>query len=316
MPHRSGRRSRVTLLVAGAGCLAAFLVWLTIDISQSGLNNGSQVAGIVSMYVTIGAFLAAVPAAIASMRSPGDGERPTSDDLAAVADTLAMAVRGDLEAEERIRRIHDPFPLPVRWRGAAGILMDHWQSIHGSPGKREAIRLEGGAEDISELFLRLPSRRLVVLGRAGAGKTIVVSRFVLALLDRRAASGNGPVPVPLSAGTWDPAVPLRSWAAQQLAQDHPILGQRDGRGVMLSEHMLATRHIMLVLDGLDEISSEQQPAAIRQINAGLGQGDWLLATSRPEEYATAVANSDVITSAAVIQLMDLTASLAISGWPG
>ena len=185
--------------------------------------------------------------------------------------------------------------------------MDHWQTIHGSPGKREAIPLSGSGEDISEQFLQLPSRRLVVLGRAGAGKTIVVSRFVLALLDRRAADGNGPVPVPLSAGSWDPAVPLRSWAAGQLAQDHPMLGPRDGQGVTIAERLLATRRIMLVIDGLDEISAEQQPAAVRQINAGLGRGDWLLVTSRPEEYATAVAKSDVITAAAVIELRDLTA---------
>jgi hypothetical protein len=306
MPHRSSKRSRTRLLVVGAACLAAFVVWLTLDITRSDLNSGSQIAGIVSMYVAIAAFLAAVPAAIASVRKPGVGEMPTADELDAAADVLAMAVRGDLEAEERIRRIHDPFPLPVRWRAAPRILMDHWQSIHGSLGKRDAIDLAGSGDDVSELFLKLPSRRLVVLGRAGAGKTIVVSRFILALLDRRPADAAIPVPVPLSAGSWNPAVPLRSWAARQIAQDHPILGQRDGQGVMLGERMLGTRRVMLVLDGLDEIGAEQQPAAIEQINASLGRGDWLLVTSRPHEYAVAVEKSDVITSAAVIQLRDLT----------
>lgn len=248
-------------------------------------------------------------AAFASARTAEAGRKPaaTADELDAVAEALAMAVRSALDAEERIRRVHDPFPLPVRWRGAPAVLMDHWQSIHGSPGKRQAIALDGSGGDISELFSRSPSRRLVVLGRAGAGKTIVVSRFVLALLDRRAAGDEVPVPVPMSAGSWDPAVPLRSWAAEQLARDHPMLGRRDGQGVTAGERLIATRRVMLVLDGLDEISAEQQPAAIRQINAGLGRGDWILVTSRPQEYANAVAKSDVITAAAVVQLRDLTA---------
>jgi NACHT domain len=308
MSNRPSRHRGVILPVASVACLAGFVVWLTFDISRSGLGNGSQIAGIVSMYVTIAAFLVAVPAAIASGRNPDTGKMPTTDELDSAAEALAMAVRGNLETEERVRRIHDPFPLPVRWRAAPAVLMDHWQSIHGSAGKHDAIHLAGSGDDISELFLKLPSRRLVVLGRAGAGKTIVVSRFVLALLDRRAADGTLPVPVPLSAGSWDPAVPLRSWAASQLAQDHPFLGQRDEQGVMLGQRMLGTRHVMLVLDGFDEIGAEQQPEAIKQINAALGRGDWLLVTSRHEEYAAAVEKSDVITSAAVIQLRDLAAA--------
>ena len=297
-------------LVSGSVCFLTFIVWLTLDIRRGGLNYGGQLAGIVSMYAAIATFPVTVLGVIISVRHPPDTGMVTSleSDLNAIADSIAMAVRRQLETEERIRRIHDPFPLPVRWHGGPAVLMDHWQSINGSPGKRQAISLTGHSDHLADLFAQLPSRRLVVLGRAGAGKTIVASRFVLTLLDRRAADGAEPVPVLLSAGSWNPsAASLRAWAAGQLADDYPVLAQRDVQGVTFAARLLDTRRIMLVLDGLDEISARLQPEAIRQINAGLGKGDWFMLTSRPDEYAAAVAASDVLTAGAVIQLRDLTA---------
>jgi hypothetical protein len=49
--------------------------------------------------------------------------------------------------------------------------MDHWQNIRRTPDCADPIRLAGEGDEIVEVFNRLPSRRLVVLGRAGAGKT-------------------------------------------------------------------------------------------------------------------------------------------------
>jgi hypothetical protein len=116
MSRSSNRRWRVRLLIGGLVCLVAFVVWVTAEIARSGLNSGSQVAGVVSMYVTIATLLVAIPAAVASARTPETGDTPvTADMLDAAAEALAMAVRGELETEERIRRIHDPFPLPVRF---------------------------------------------------------------------------------------------------------------------------------------------------------------------------------------------------------
>jgi NACHT domain len=262
------------------------------------------------MYMAIATFPVTVLGAVISARHPPDTGVLTSppSDLDAIADALAMAVRSQLETEERIRRIHDPFPLLVRWRSGPAVLMDHWQSINGSVARRGAISLAGHGDHVADLFAQLPSRRLVVLGRAGAGKTIVASRFVLTLLDRRAADRAGPVPIPLSAGAWNPAeASLREWAAQQLAENYPVLALRDPREVTFATRLLETRRVMLVMDGFDEISDGLRSDAIRQINAGLGQGDWFMLTSRPGEYAAAVATSDVLTAGAVIELRDLTA---------
>lgn len=56
------------------------------------------------------------------------------------------------------------------------------------------------------MYRRIPSGRLVVLGRAGSGKSILAIRFVLDLLKDRTASAE-PVPVIFSLASWDPAMP-------------------------------------------------------------------------------------------------------------
>lgn len=248
--HSRGRLWARFLIGSGSVCILAFIAWVTLQIISAGLGYGREIASIVSMYVALATFPLTVTGVVVSLRRSPPAAAVTSldKDLDAVAEVLAVGVRGQLEAEERIRRIHDPFPLPVRWSAALTQLMDHWENVHGSASQSAAIPLAGRGDHIVDLFTRIPSRRLTVLGRAGAGKTIVASRFVLTLLDRRTSPAEGPVPVLLSAGLWDPsAASLRTWAAEQLASDYPVLAQRDSRGSTFAAGLLATRRVMIVL---------------------------------------------------------------------
>ncbi|HEV2783005.1 MAG TPA: NACHT domain-containing protein [Actinophytocola sp.] len=286
-------------------CFTAFVIWLVLQFSRGDLDRGDKLASIVSMSVTIITLPLSVFAIVITVRqsqpvAPAVG---LPERLDALAEALAMAVRAQWEAEEQVRRIHDPFPLPARWTAASEHLMDHWQNIYGDPRRSDPIELDGHGDHIVDTFNRIPSGRLVVLGRAGAGKTILTSRFVLTLL------ANRPVPVPVifSLGSWDPTQHiLRDWLTDQLATTYPILAERDSAGTTVAEHMLTTGRIMPVLDGFDEISAGLRGDAINAINAGLRPGDRLLLTSRPEEYAVAVGEGDVLTAAAVVRLEDLT----------
>jgi hypothetical protein len=312
-PSRGSRLRQWGGFVGGAVGLAAFTIWLVIEFSEGDLDRGDKLASIVSMSVTVVTLPLSVIAIVVSLRQAHDppsrmvGIR-MADRLDAVADTLALSVRAQWMAEERVRRIHDPFPLLVQWTNAADQLMDHWQSINGASNRRNPIPLDGDGDHLMETFDRIPSGRLVVLGRAGAGKTMLASRFVLALLADRSSVAGRPVPVIVTLGSWDPkASSLRDWLVGRLIALYPVLAERDDTDATVAEQLLVTGHVMPVLDGFDEIPEGLRADAIVGINASLRTGDRLLLTSRPAEYAAAVAAGDVLTAAAVVCLKNLTA---------
>jgi transcriptional regulator with XRE-family HTH domain len=145
--------------------------------------------------------------------------------LAEATDDLAHAVGARLGREEELRRIQDPFPLPVRWQRAPDDVMDQWENIcRVSPGETAApLPLAGRMPEIVDVHRRIPSGRLVVLGRAGSGKSVLAARFVLDLL--RVRESGGAVPVVVGVGSWNPTTTeFRDWLASQLVRDHPGLG--------------------------------------------------------------------------------------------
>jgi hypothetical protein len=62
----------------------------------------------------------------AGYRGAGGGEGLS---LATVADELAVAVGAQWRAEAAVRRLNDPYPLPVRWVAAARHLVDRWNVL-------------------------------------------------------------------------------------------------------------------------------------------------------------------------------------------
>jgi hypothetical protein len=96
------------------------------------------------------------------------------------------------------------FPLPVRWHHAPEALMDHPANVHRVPAGTtpEPLDLTGELDRIVEIYQLIPSGRLVILGQAGSGKTILALRFVVDLLGARATTD--PVPVIFSLGSWNP----------------------------------------------------------------------------------------------------------------
>jgi hypothetical protein len=219
---------------------------------------------------------------------------PTADRQRTVntAAGLAQAVRVLWRAEERRRRVHDPFPLPVRWVNADESLVDHWANVRLTT-VQDQIDLAGRLGQVVDVYQRLPSRRLVVLGAAGSGKTILSIRLTLELLDRRADAD--PVPVIVDLSGWDPTQSSAGgWIASQLALNYPGL---DAPATLIDAGM-----ILPVLDGFDEIAHGLHAAALAELSRTPIP---LVLTSRPEQYAAAVDTGDVLTAAGVIVLREL-----------
>ncbi|MFF9024714.1 helix-turn-helix domain-containing protein [Streptomyces eurythermus] len=223
---------------------------------------------------------------------------------AEAAEQLAKAVAARWQREEEQRRIQDPYPLPVRWKAACETLTDHWANIRRlPPGAPSApLDLSGRLDGIAETYRSVPSGRLVVLGRSGSGKTVLTLRFVLDHL--RSRTPAEPVPVIFSIGAWDPtAVTLRDWLTEQLTRDHPGTAAPGPGKVSLASALVDSGRVLPVLDGFDEVADGLRRPALEALNATTLP---LVLTSRPAEYAAAVAETDVLTSAAPIELTDLT----------
>ena len=219
---------------------------------------------------------------------------------------LAQGVQKLWRQEEDHRRVHDPVALPVRWHPAAPELADHWANIRRVPAgaSAEPLALAGRIEQLAEIYQSIPSGRLVILGRAGAGKTVLASRLALDLLDARRP--GQPVPVIVSVGSWNPeATSLHVWLAEQLTRDHPGLAAPvSRRGPTRAAALIDAGRVLPILDGFDEIDAGLHQAALRQLNATPDAPTVI--TSRTKNTPPRCTSADALTAAAVIELDDLT----------
>ncbi|WP_328687453.1 NACHT domain-containing protein [Streptomyces caniferus] len=239
--------------------------------------------------------------------SPPRPETPEPDDAPEVreaAGKLAREVSEQWRREGRWQRVGDPSPLAVRFGCTERNVFDHWANIRRAPfgTVAEPLPLDGRLDRIVEVYESVPSRRLVVLGEAGSGKTVLTLRFVLDRLKARAAGDR--VPVIFGLGSWDPVTTsLDDWLCGQLVRDYPFLDAPAGKRGNLAGLLLDEDKILPVLDGFDEIASGLHGAALRALNRTTMP---LLLTTRPAEYSRVVEDNGVLTEAAVIELADLT----------
>ncbi|MGW8777102.1 helix-turn-helix domain-containing protein [Streptomyces sp. NPDC055796] len=230
---------------------------------------------------------------------------PVHHVLADAAQELATEVRRRWRREEAQRRVHDPFPLPVRWEPAPAVLTDRAENIQRlGPGETpREVDLGGDLRSMAEVYLRIPSGRMVILGRAGSGKSVLTIRLVLDLLE--ATAPHGRVPVLFSIGSWDPSTTaLRDWLIDRLLRDHPHLARRSSGGATLAAVLVDADLILPVLDGFDEVAEGLRHDALDALNATSSP---LVLTSRRDEYAEAVLEAHApLVWAGGIELTDLT----------
>lgn len=223
-----------------------------------------------------------------------------SANLTRTANLLADAVHRQWNVEAARRQLYNP-PMSVQWVPSEPDLVENWPSLvrfaEAAPGRQASSQtwaagpaeLTGSNKDLVDVLDKVPTKRLVVLGEPGSGKTSLLVRLVLDLLERRRSGGR--VPVLLSLASWSPAdQDLRSWIVQSLIVEQSALAgpASDDATRSTAEALLDSRKIFPILDGFDELPSESRGFALSQINDAMWPEDPLVLAARTNEYRTAV----------------------------
>ncbi|MEV0845046.1 NACHT domain-containing protein [Streptomyces sp. NPDC049954] len=303
------------------GVCAAAAVWLVISGIVGGWDKADQKASVVGAVSGLVALVLTIHARLGRNADVG---------LGIFADELAFAVKRQWDDEVEARRLNDPYPLPVAWRTADAALTEPWARLTslasdwpgGPPGDpagwpANEADLAGHYVQIHEVFAhRVPTRRLVVLGEPGSGKTVLLIRLLQDLIQRR--EDGEPVPVLFSLASWDPTHDsLEAWLAEQLRRSYPglrapaptITAALGTRHADLAQALLATGSIIPLLDGFDELPPALHTVALDTLNRTMLARQPLVLSSRAAPYRTALARPDAtvrLNGAAGIHLLPLT----------
>ncbi|MBK8564917.1 MAG: NACHT domain-containing protein [Saprospiraceae bacterium] len=104
--------------------------------------------------------------------------------------------------------------------------------------------------------------RLLILGEPGAGKSILLLRFALRLLDMAEKDKNFPIPVLLDLASWkDPNQSFADWLEKNL----PYMGGSFAVGKEEAKRLVASNALLPLLDGFDEIREEYRDSCFQQL---------------------------------------------------
>jgi hypothetical protein len=232
--------------VAVAGCGA----W-TLQALVRGDLEPQDTAGVVGLVVAVVALVVSVVGLRRSPWEPVDSPMLAEDLASCVMEVETFQRRQLLGAD------HVAIDVGFRAREQARSVV-----VHGPSGPVSGGRLG----EIGSFYRLTRYGRVVITGRAGAGKTVLAVELVLALLEDRRP--EDPVPVRLALAGWDTHRAFEDWLAERLVEEydrHPAVARllvRQGR-------------VLPVLDGLDEMdpsaaslaAAPRARAALETLNA-------------------------------------------------
>ncbi|GAA3430801.1 NACHT domain-containing protein [Kutzneria kofuensis] len=274
------QRAVVVACVLIAVLATVGLVW-----TQDGVNPTTWLGAVVVLFIVLIGLLDPW------LRHSGATAPSTTAQLTAATRALATATTSQLRVEAEQRELLRPCQLNVTWSAAAPELADP---------KCQPAELSGSIDELVPWYRRLPSRRLVVLGPAGSGKTSLATLLALGLLDDAAL--NDPLPLVLPLGAWNPRVDLRTWMTQRLRDDYPALRNIELYGSYAADLLIEQRRILPILDAFDEVPANLRISALQGIDRAMPPATPVVLTSRRRAYTSTVAKTGPLRNAHVVEL--------------
>lgn len=103
-------------------------------------------------------------------------------------------------------------------------------------------------------------RTLLILGEPGSGKTVTLLKLAEDLIARTEQALSQPIPVVINLSSWGrKPQPIEKWLIQELKEKYKV-------SKSLGKTWVKTESLILLLDGLDEVKSEQRNACIQALN--------------------------------------------------
>ncbi len=244
-----GRRVRVAL---AAATIAAALLG-TLVLVAAFADNASMPFNIVMGLAFLGSILVSLVPVVLIVRE-GAGGAPA----ALVPDpALIESEFGQVLARESAARRCLALD-PAAGERPVNLWFEEAASGFGDCGAGSA----GELASVAGYFRSLPSRRMVVLGGRGSGKTVLLLELQAQLLALCGQDQAAPLPVLVNAASYDPRQAWASWLTRYLVQRYALLEDAATR-------LVADGRIMPVIDGVEELDQAGTSALVSGLNVFL-----------------------------------------------
>jgi DNA polymerase III delta prime subunit len=237
--------------------------------------------------------------------------RLRADLLSALDARYKQRLKDSLEMQARIAL--DLHTLP------AAVAPQHRLHLYG-PTRSRAIPL---GTPIHQVFDDMGGE-LLILGAPGAGKTTLLLELARVLVARAQVNPTHPIPVVVNLASWPQHAHKREQGKEQvflLQQWHQWLldaiHTAAGVSKRVAAQLITVRHLLLLLDGLDEVAEGKRAACIAAINAYCSDQRplRLVVCSRTAEYKEAGVRLELTEAVEIVPLTFPQVEAALADMP-